>query len=1007
MSNSHTILEIPLAKASRAQRSLPENVNDIIEQEYATRYLTSMGASPSRENRDYLLKNFPLSEALVLPIWAKGTICVVPRMTEKEAVATGLMDSLLKATVVQDDSGKKHKNRPLQTKAPPHSPSLGATRDKKTKSDKSLPNTTGTDVSGVASITGSIQSIPILDPKSKGTNLNRNENKKEKLKKTYPETQEGRRVSWCTVNTLNLFDSLLSKMGIAEILSPEFQQMMQPLNFTEEQMNKGLNRFTASIVDYTPIVKHDKTGALVDKIKRLLTFPATIRLYGLLCHFCSWNIIHPCIRRALVVAKELDPIIFDQFCLKKASLLNKKSDHISAFGVDTIPTAPSFPSSPIDSMENARFNGTAESNNIFVDSPTSQHEPLGTPTPQHSPRQFSQFPSSPQAYQNKFNSIDHVDGTDNASDAGFISISSATSLPEKDKESIFLHVEMIMSKLSKVMGYNKFALNVGNQGFVCCCHFVVDHVLTTFYPWLAGAHDESSKKKEKKRTRNQSNQSDHDTKPDFDTSNDANNYEEEGEKEENENVESSKMDPLRQLRLELRRLIHQAIADIVDPSRMFTTAYLALSAVTDYKPIRSKATRSRFFVTSVVTRAVFGDAKDHLTRKLLNSGDKTPYVTIPGVNIKSGVRASEYENVLESYMEEAEAEGETEVAYLPNSTLNFGNDEVMRELTINNKDKAFPLTSYSTNSLGRLKDQSSGGLPILPTYYKDAVRSGLDAVTHSSTPSSIIRSSSPSKKNSLVDQLKEKRNLRSRRDDFTTKRSDINDELMLRNEVKEAKHKQEELRQLKVNEYSSFIDNNALPSSQMNVNSYERSKSSRTPLDFHNLFANVPSYGRKNVETPSNHRQINRGLDGASISTTGDSDALHGRNIPINKFDVDDILRSSSSRANRYRDGNRDSSPTNVNLDTSNDPRQVNNTMKNNNVDNESKSISSSSLLVQNDRANQKISLKAKSTLNTLLIDMVAERYSEKNVLGLHGRTLGANYRADLLTRKNATSKKE
>ena len=79
---------------------------------------------------------------------------------------------------------------------------------------------------------------------------------------------------------------------------------------------------------------------------------------------------------------------------------------------------------------------------------------------------------------------------------GECSLSSNTSLNERDKEQIFVHLETCLSKLQKIMGYNVFALTTGYQGLISCCHFVVDDVLSTVYPWL---HSTESNNKMDKR----------------------------------------------------------------------------------------------------------------------------------------------------------------------------------------------------------------------------------------------------------------------------------------------------------------------------------------------------------------------------------------------------------------------------------------------------------------------------------------------------------------------------
>ena len=446
-----------------AKRNLPLNLPTIIEHEYAAKYLELMGAYPTNGNIDYLVKNMPISEGLIVPIWSRECLVVVPGMTIKEAESTNLMDKLLNTKVVVSDD------------------------DKKKKDNNTITKTTEQTIEQQ-------EEVKIMEKIAL----------QEKITK---EVIEGRRLSWCTVNTLGNMEpaALIEVLGIDEIASSNFLQMMEPLKFTQEQILNPISKFTVRLTEYLPRLLREKTDRMYRSMMRVLTSNATIKLYGLMCHFCYWNIIHPCIRKTILLLKEVDP-----------TALSKRRD--------------------IDQM------------------------------------------------------LEVTDSMDDASFVSFdgISLSSNTSLNNRDKEGIFVHLETCLTKLQNIMGYNVFALTTGYQGLISCCHYVVDDVLSTVYPWL------------------------HATVP--------KNY------DSNDTTRS-----IGNLRLELKRLCHQSLTDLIDPTKVYTSSMLHATNIPAVKHVDNKG-MGRFYCTSMATKAVFSDANDSEIRKLLSMNTNKMYVKVPGVN---------------------------------------------------------------------------------------------------------------------------------------------------------------------------------------------------------------------------------------------------------------------------------------------------------------------------------------------------------------------------------------
>ena len=101
----------------------------------------------------------------------------------------------------------------------------------------------------------------------------------------------GRRVSWCSVNTFNLLHSSSSSPLL--LRSTDFESLLRPPVVEEKHLLNPVFKFSASLVDYVPRVRQDKTGRLYEQVNAMLASQASLRLYGLLLHFLYWTIIHP------------------------------------------------------------------------------------------------------------------------------------------------------------------------------------------------------------------------------------------------------------------------------------------------------------------------------------------------------------------------------------------------------------------------------------------------------------------------------------------------------------------------------------------------------------------------------------------------------------------------------------------------------------------------------------------------------------------------------------------
>ena len=63
----------------------------MLQSEYASRYLENIGAYPTRDNVEYIQSHLGINEALVLPVWAREKILIVPGMNKKELALQDLL----------------------------------------------------------------------------------------------------------------------------------------------------------------------------------------------------------------------------------------------------------------------------------------------------------------------------------------------------------------------------------------------------------------------------------------------------------------------------------------------------------------------------------------------------------------------------------------------------------------------------------------------------------------------------------------------------------------------------------------------------------------------------------------------------------------------------------------------------------------------------------------------------------------------------------------------------
>jgi len=85
MSKSNRIeIDIRLLNGGAANRILPPDISEIVHNEYTNKYLSNIGAFPTAENIEFVNRNLSINDALILPVWSRGKLLIIPGMKDRE-----------------------------------------------------------------------------------------------------------------------------------------------------------------------------------------------------------------------------------------------------------------------------------------------------------------------------------------------------------------------------------------------------------------------------------------------------------------------------------------------------------------------------------------------------------------------------------------------------------------------------------------------------------------------------------------------------------------------------------------------------------------------------------------------------------------------------------------------------------------------------------------------------------------------------------------------------------
>eukprot|EP01031_Cornospumella_fuschlensis_P027345 gene27345-33030_t len=402
-----------------------------------------------------------------------------------------------------------------------------------------------------------------------------------------------RRLSWSSVSTVNVCEPLYFIAREDKATAEKFRILMRSPEFDRDDLLCSVHNFISGLADYVPSIRNDKTFTVFKSIRSFLSSSDSCRLFGLLVHFTYWNVIHPTARSTMRAIKELTDLQLFVTVDLQSNEIDKRVQLppvLAEIAMNEQRLASPKTFDQIDKMFHEHYDEGDEENKLEH----AQTMPM---------------------YQN----LDNV----SVGQMSLGSLDSETSLTAMEKEQLYIQLESCIIALFRKMGRSRFALVTGRQALISCCHFVVDEVLSMVYPWFGVIDDKEDDKAIAKAANDRP-------------------------VSRNRKLVMNVKD----INMRFRRLIHQSISDIIDPSRVYTStmllnALLGFDSSTSIKSVAKKAHgltsnegRGKYFKTSTAILALLGDSTSYKARKFLQHSG-TLYTPLPGVVRPYNARSSE------------------------------------------------------------------------------------------------------------------------------------------------------------------------------------------------------------------------------------------------------------------------------------------------------------------------------------------------------------------------------
>ena len=221
---------------SISQRVIPDSTT--LEREYASTYLEKLGVETTSENVDMLLKELPIGKALVLPVWSRGQMAIFPGLGNVRKSDVDFIVSSMYKPKDSDDGKPERKNKQKKGVKNEEEKSEGEggfedvhsdksdsesenatvyNPEKNEKEDKQVnpADTRDMDVTGRSSgfSSDNVELTPGEAKRAASASAWKKLTKQPEILKT--QTPQGRKISWATVNTLDLGEYTKDNMQVS------------------------------------------------------------------------------------------------------------------------------------------------------------------------------------------------------------------------------------------------------------------------------------------------------------------------------------------------------------------------------------------------------------------------------------------------------------------------------------------------------------------------------------------------------------------------------------------------------------------------------------------------------------------------------------------------------------------------------------------------------------------------------------------------------------------------
>lgn len=234
-----TKIEIALKTVTKIDdKKVPLNFKSIVESEYAVRYLDSFGANPTRENLAFVTKHSPISSAVLLPVWTKDTLVILPNCQQDPDTID--LQEVFKTEVVGAEVIHNPQEDPLLKEI--HKRSQALYRRPSTRA--------------------------IIDGESA---------------EYFRETK----IHWNSERNGEFLLPIIQELSVNDIKDKRFLKMAIKIRFDEEVIISALSEYSKSLKAFAPMLKRDLEGKVSSNLIRLLSSATFLQFYGNLFESCQ------------------------------------------------------------------------------------------------------------------------------------------------------------------------------------------------------------------------------------------------------------------------------------------------------------------------------------------------------------------------------------------------------------------------------------------------------------------------------------------------------------------------------------------------------------------------------------------------------------------------------------------------------------------------------------------------------------------------------------------------